>query len=148
MTAMGLLDRFKDWRLKRKTVRLTLGAVPLPTLIPDAEANLREIYAIHKRYKVVRYWEVLIMRADRDEFTMQFFPIFPNPEACLAIAHKGRHIIRFLPILGNAKELKEVNERLEKGKTFEMTFKTDPGMMSQEGLISIGVIDPAKAVEL
>ncbi|NIP36126.1 MAG: hypothetical protein GWN18_14350 [Thermoplasmata archaeon] len=145
---MGLLDRFRNWRLKHKTVRLTLGAVPLPTLIPDAEANLREIYAIHKRYRVVRYWEVLIMKADREEFTMQFFPIVPNPEACLAVAYKGRHIVRFLPILGDAKELKEVNAALERGKTFEMTFRTDPGMMSQEGLISIGVIDPAKAVEL
>jgi hypothetical protein len=145
---MGLVDQLKHWWLKRKTVRLTLGAVPLPTLIPDAEANLREIYAIHKRYKLVRYWEVLIMRADREEFTLQFFPLVPDPEACLAIAYKGRHIIRFLPILGNAEELKRVNEALEKGKTFEMTFQTDPGMMSQEGLISIGVIDPAKAVDL
>ncbi len=141
---MGLFDRFKHWRLKRRTVRLTLGAVPLPTLIPDAEANLRDIYAIHKRYKVVRYWEVLIMKADREEFTMQFFPLVADPEACLAIAYKGNHIIRFLPILGDPEELKDVHEALGKGKTFEMTFRTDPGMMSQEGLISIGVLNKDK----
>jgi hypothetical protein len=145
---MGLIDRYKHWRLKRKTVRLTLGAVPLPSLIPDAEQNLREIYAIHKGYKLIRYWEVLVLKADRNEFTLQFFPIVPEPEDCLAIAHRGKHIIRFLPVTGNAMELKEVHDLLGKGKTFEMTFETDPGMMSQEGLISIGVIDPAKAVEL
>jgi hypothetical protein len=129
-------------------VKLTLGAVPLPALIPDAEQGLREIYSIHKRYRLIRYWEVLILKADRDEFRMQFFPIVPEPEACFAIAHKGKHIIRFLPVVGNAKELEDVHSGLEAGKTFEMTFRTDAGMMSQEGLISIGVIDPAKAVEL
>jgi hypothetical protein len=145
---MGLIDRFKHWRLSRKTVKLTLGAVPLPTLIPDAERGLKEIYAVHKGYRVVRYWEVLILKADRDEYRMQFFPIVPDPEACLAIAHKRNHIIRFLPVVGDSKELEAIQTGLKTGKTFEMTFQTDPGMMSQEGLISIGVIDPAKAVEL
>ncbi|UCC94031.1 MAG: hypothetical protein JSW25_05050 [Thermoplasmata archaeon] len=129
-------------------MRLTLGAVPLPTLIPDAERGLNEVYAMHKRYKVVRYWEVLILKADRFEYRMQFFPLVPKPEACLAIAHKRNHIIRFLPVVGDADELQGVQDGLKEGKTFEMTFQTDPGMMSQEGLISIGVIDPAKAVEL
>ncbi|UCC93953.1 MAG: hypothetical protein JSW25_04615, partial [Thermoplasmata archaeon] len=62
---MGLLDRFRHWRLSKKTVRLTLGAVPLPVLIPDAEQGLNEIYSVHKRYKLIRYWEVLILKADR-----------------------------------------------------------------------------------
>ena len=145
---MGLMDRFKHWRLSKKVVRLTLGAVPLPTLIPDAEKGLQEIYSEHRGYRVVRYWEVLIMKADRDEYRMQFFPIVSKPEACLAIAHKRNHIIRFMPVVGDAKDLTAIQDGLKAGKTFEMTFQTDPGMMSQEGLISIGVIDPAKAVEL
>ncbi len=145
---MGLIERFRHWRLSKKTVRLTLGAVPLPALIPDAEEGMREIYSLHKRYRVIRYWEVLILKADRNEFRMQFFPIVPKPEACLAVAHKGRHIIRFLPVVGDAKELAGIHDGLKAGKTFEMTFQTDPGMMSQEGLISIGVIDRDKAVEI
>jgi hypothetical protein len=145
---MGLMDRFKHWRLSRKTVRLTLGAVPLPTLIPDAEKGLQEIFSLHKGYRFVRFWEVLILKADRDQYSMQFFPVVPKPEACIAIAQKRNHIIRFLPVVGDAGELERIQEGLKTGKTFEMTFQTDPGMMSQEGLISIGVIDPAKAVEL
>jgi hypothetical protein len=145
---MGLLDRFRHWRVSRKTVRLTLGAVPLPALIPDAEKGLKEVYSLHKGYRFVRYWEVLILKADRDEYRMQFFPIVPKPDACLAVAQKGNHIIRFLPVVGDPEELEGIQEGLKEGKTFEMTFQTDPGMMSQEGLISIGVIDPAKAVEL
>ncbi len=145
---MGIIDRFKHWRLSKKVVKLTLGAVPLPALIPDAEEGLREIYSVHKRYRVIRYWEVLILKADREEYRMQFFPIVPKPEACLAIAHKGNHIVRFLPVVGNAKELESIQDGLKAGKTFEMTFQTDPGMMSLEGLISIGVIDRSKAVEL
>jgi len=145
---MGLIDRFKHWRLSKKVVKLTLGAVPLPALIPDAEEGLREIYSLHKRYRVIRYWEVLILKADREKYRMQFFPIVPKPEACLAIAHKGNHIVRFLPVVGDAKELESIQDGLKAGKTFEMTFQTDPGMMSLEGLISIGVIDRSKAVEL
>ena len=145
---MGLIDRFRHWRLSKKTIRLTLGAVPLPVLIPDAEKGLREIYSVHKGYRLVRYWEVLILKADREEYRMQFFPIVPKPEACLAIAHKGNHIIRFLPVVGDIQDLDAIQTGLKAGKTFEMTFQTDPGMMSQEGLISIGVIDRDKAVEI
>jgi len=145
---MGLIDRFRHWRLLRRTVRLTLGAVPLPVLIPDAEEGLREIYSVHKGYRLIRYWEVLILKADREEYRMQFFPIVPKPEACLAIAQKRNHIIRFLPVVADVKELDAIQNGLKAGKTFEMTFQTDPGMMSQEGLISIGVIDRDKAVEI
>lgn len=145
---MGLIDRFRHWRLSKKTVRLTLGAVPLPALIPDAEQGLSGIYSVHRGYRLIRYWEVLILKADREEYRMQFFPIVADPEACLAIAHKRNHIIRFLPVVGDAKELEAIQQGLKAGKTFELDLRTDPGMMSQEGLISIGVIDRAKAVEL
>ncbi len=120
----------------------------MPTLIPDAEEGLREIYSVNKGYRLMRFWEVLLLKADREEYRMQFFPIVADPEACLAIAQKRNHIIRFLPVVGDAKELEAIQQGLKAGKTFEMTFVTDPGMMSQEGLISIGVIDRAKAVEL
>ena len=63
---MGLLDRIRLWRQRRKHIRITLGAVPLPTLIPDAEAGLAVIYSMHtkKGYKLFRFWEVLVLRAD------------------------------------------------------------------------------------
>jgi hypothetical protein len=147
---MGLFDRIRDWRASRNTIRLTVAAVPLPTLIPDAEAGLKEIYSLHtkKGYRLQRYWEVLLMKADRDEYKVQFFPIVASPQDCLAIATKRKHIIKFQPIVGDIKDLKAIQKGLLERKTFEMTLPTDPGMMSQEGLISIGVIDPNKAVEL
>ena len=139
---MGLLDRFRQWRLRHKAVRLTLGAVPLPTLIPDAEAGLREIYSIHtkKGYKLQVFWEVLILNADREHYKMQFFPVAPSPQDCLAIANKGRHIIRFMPVVADPEELDRVIKGLGGKKTFELEFRSDLGLMSREGLQSIGVL--------
>jgi hypothetical protein len=139
---MGLIDRFRDWRLRGKTVRLTLGAVPLPTLIPEAEAGLKEIYSLHtkKGYKLTKFWEVLLIRADGEQFRMQFFPVVPSPQDCLAIANKGRHIIRFMPVVADPAELDTVYKGLAGKETFEAEFKTDPALMSREGLRAIGSV--------
>jgi hypothetical protein len=139
---MGLRERFQQWLLRRRTVRLTLGAVPLPTLLPDAEAGLKEIYSLHtkKGYKLQVHWEVLILNADRDRYKMQFFPVAPSPQDCLAIANKGRHIIRFMPVVADPEELDKVVKGLGGKKTFELEFKTDLGLMSREGLQSLGVL--------
>ena len=119
-----------------------MGAVPLPTLIPDAEKALGEIYSNHtkKGYRLFRFWEVLIMKADKETFSVQFFPLVPQPDSCLAIANKGRHVIRFTPIVGDLRELERIQKGLDGKDTFELTFKTDMGMMSREGLKSIGAL--------
>lgn len=139
---MGIKERIRLWRLRRRTVRLTMGAVPLPTLIPDAEKALQEIYTVHtkKGYRLFRFWEVLIMKADTETFSVQFFPLVPKPDSCLAIANKGRHVIRFTPIVGDLRELERIQKGLVGKETFELTFKTDMGMMSREGLESIGAL--------
>ena len=144
---MGLLDRFRHWRLQRKTVRLTIGAVPLPTLLPDAEESLKEIYSIQtkKGYKLVKFWEVLIIRADREHYSVQFFPIAPSPDDALAIAVKGTHVIRYMPVVTDVKELDRIQKGLASKETFELTFETDLGMMSRPALESIGVLDKDKA---
>lgn len=144
---MGLLDRFRHWRLARKTVRLTLGAVPLPTLLPDAEEGLKEIFSIQtkKGYKLVRFWEVLIIRADREQYSVQFFPIAPDPNEALAIAVKGSHIIKYMPVVSDIKELDRIQKGLASKRTFELTFETELGMMSRQALESIGVLDKDKA---
>jgi hypothetical protein len=139
---MGLLDRLKLWRFGRKNLRLTLGAVPLPSIIPDAEAGLKEIYSIHtkKGYRLAKFWEVLVLSADKETYSMQFFPIVGSPQDCLAIARRGRHIIRFMPIVGNPEELDRIYKGLAGKETFELTFRTDMGMMSRNGLRSIGAL--------
>ena len=144
---MGLLKRFRQWRLERKTLRLTLGAVPLPTLIPDAEEGLKEIYSIQtkKGYKLVRFWEVLIIGADREQYSVQFFPIAPDPRDALAIAVKGSHVITYMPVVTDMDKLDKIQKGLAARKTFEMTLKTELGMMSRHGLESIGVLDKEKA---
>ncbi len=144
---MGLLDRYRQWRLRRKTVRLTLGAVPLPTLLPDAEESLKEIFSIQtkKGYKLVRFWEVLIIRADREHYSVQFFPIAPDPNDALAIAVKGSHIIKYMPVVSDIKELDRIQKGLASKRTFELTFDTELGMMSRPALESIGVLDKDKA---
>ncbi len=144
---MGLLDRFRFWRAGKRSVRLTLGAVPLPTLMPDAEASLKEIYHTHSRkgYRLHRYWEVLIIKADREEYRMQFFPIATEPDDCLAVAVKGNHVIRFVPLVVDKREMARLQEGMASRKTFELTFGTELGMMSREGLESIGVLDADKA---
>jgi len=144
---MGLLKRFRLWRLERKTVRLTLGAVPLPTLIPDAEEGLKEIYSIQtkKGYKLVRFWEVLIIGADRKQYSVQFFPIAPDPRDALAIAVKGSHVITYMPVVTDMDKLDKIQKGLAAKKTFEMTLETELGMMSRHGLESIGVLDKDKA---
>ena len=144
---MGFLKRFRQWRLERKTVRLTLGAVPLPTLIPDAEEGLKEIYSIQtkKGYKLVRFWEVLIIGADRKQYSVQFFPIAPDPRDALAIAVKGSHVITYMPVVTDMDKLDKIQKGLAAKKTFEMTLETELGMMSRHGLESIGVLDKDKA---
>lgn len=144
---MGLLKRFRLWRLERKTLRLTLGAVPLPTLIPDAEEGLKEIYSIQtkKGYKLVRFWEVLIIGADREQYSVQFFPIAPEPNDALAIAVKGSHVIKYMPVVSDMEKLDRIQKGLAAKKTFEMTLDTELGMMSRHGLESIGVLDKDKA---
>ena len=144
---MGLLKRFRLWRLERKTLRLTLGAVPLPTLIPDAEEGLKEIYSIQtkKGYKLVRFWEVLIIGADRDHYSVQFFPIAPDPNEALAIAVKGSHIIKYMPVVSDMVKLDRIQKGLAAKKTFELTLDTELGMMSRHALESIGVLDKDKA---
>lgn len=144
---MSPVERIRRWWLRRRTIKLTLGAVPLPTLIPDAEASLKEIYHTHSRkgYRLHRYWEVLIIKADREEYRMQFFPISPEPDDCLAVAVKGNHIIRFVPLVVDKGEMARLQEGMSSRRTFELTFGTELGMMSREGLESIGVLDADKA---
>jgi hypothetical protein len=139
---MGLLDRLRLWLTRRRTIRLTLGAVPLPTLIPDAEKGLREIYSIHtkKGYRLHVFWEVLVLSADKETYKVQFFPIASSPQECLAIATRGRHIIRFMPVVAHPDELEAVYEGLNRKKTFEMEFRTDLGLMSKEGLRAVGAL--------
>ena len=142
---MGLLERFRMWRLRKGTVRLTLGAVPLPSLIPDAEAGLKKIYSAHTKrgYKLYRFWEVLLLKADKESFSVQFFPLVSSPQDCLAIANRGRHVIRFMPLVGDPGELDRIYKGLAGKKTFELTFRTDTGMMSKEGLKAIGALPSA-----
>ncbi|MCJ2541001.1 MAG: 3-methyl-2-oxobutanoate hydroxymethyltransferase, partial [Candidatus Thermoplasmatota archaeon] len=70
------------------------------------------------------------------------------PQTAEVMKVRGKKRSEAERILADAKELEAIQQGLKAGKTFEMDFRTDPGMMSQEGLISIGVIDRAKAVEL
>ncbi len=144
---MGLLSRFRFWLSRRKTIRITLGAVPLPTLIPDAARNLKEIYSIHtkKGYKLAVFWDVLILKSDKETFSMQFFPVVSSPQDCLAIANRGKHIVRFMPVVGDPQELDAVYKGLAGKKTFEVEFHTDMGMMSREGLRSIGALSKKNA---
>ncbi len=139
---MNPIDRLRQWLRHRRTVRLTLGAVPLPTLIPDAERSLKEIYSIHtkKGYKLHVFWEVLLLDADRERYKMQFFPVAPSPQDCLAIANKGRHVIRFMPVVAVPEELDSIVKGLGGKKTFELEFTTDLGLMSREGLEAIGAL--------
>jgi hypothetical protein len=64
----------------------------------------------------------------------------PSPQDCLAIANRGRHIIRFMPVVGDPEELDAVYKGLAGKETFEIEFRTDMGMMSREGLRSIGAL--------
>jgi hypothetical protein len=116
--------------------------VPLPTLIPDAAAGLKDIYSIHtkKGYKLTTFWDVLLIRADADTYEMQFFPIVGSPQDCLAIAHKGKHVIRFMPVVADPSELDNIYRGLSGKKTFQAEFKTDPALMSREGLQAIGAM--------
>jgi hypothetical protein len=139
---MGLIDRLRLWRTRRRTVRITLGAVPLPTLIPDAERGLQEIYSIHTRkgYRLHVFWELLILSADKERYRVQFFPIAPSPQECLAVASKGRHIIRFMPVVADTKELDAIYKGLGAKRTFELEFRTDLGLMSRDGLRAVGAL--------
>jgi hypothetical protein len=137
---MNPLNRLRVWLRRRRLPRLTLGAIPLPVLIPDAERSLKEIYDNQRKkgFKVTVFWEVLVLSADKENYKMQFYPVTGTTQDCLALGLKGRHVVRFIPIVPDAEEQDVLQKSLTGTKTFELTFRTEPTLMSREGLVAIG----------
>jgi len=126
--------RLRLWWLRRRSLHLTLGAIPLPSLIPDARAALKDIYDRHRRrgYKVYVFWDVLILDANPSTYKMQFFPMSSNPQECLALGLRGKHMVRFVPLVADSGELDALYKGLLAKRTFEQEFKTDPMLMSPQ----------------
>jgi hypothetical protein len=129
---MPLLDRLRLWWLRRRNLHLTLGAIPLPSLIPDARVALKDIYDRHRKrgYRVYVFWDVLILDANPRTYKMQFYPVMSSPQECLAVGLRGRHMVRFVPLVADTGELDRLYKGLLAKRTFEQEFKTDAMLMS------------------
>jgi hypothetical protein len=133
---MGLWTRLRLWWIRKRSPRITLGAIPLPSLLPDAAASLKDIYGRHRKkgYRLQVFWDVLVIDANPDTYRMQFYPVLHNPHDCLAIGLKGKHLVRFVPLVSDPKELDELQRGLLGKRTFEQTFTTDPMLMDPRAL--------------
>jgi hypothetical protein len=132
--SMSALDRLRLWFVRRRSLHLTLGAIPLPSLIPDARVALKDIYDRHRKrgYKVYVFWDVLILDANAKTYRMQFYPVMSSPQECLAVGLRGRHMVRFVPLVADTEELDRLYKGLLAKRTFEQEFKTDPMLMSPQ----------------
>ncbi len=133
---MGPWDRLRLWWLRKRSGRITLGAIPLPSLLPDAAAALSDIYGRHRRqgYRVQVHWDVLVLDADERTYRMQFYPVTSSPTDCLALGLRRRHLVRFIPVVTDPKELDGLRKGMLGKKTFERTFTTDPMLMDPRAL--------------
>jgi hypothetical protein len=133
---MGPWDRMRLWWLRKRSGRITLGAIPLPSLIPDAAAALGDIYGRHRRqgYRVQVHWDVLVLDANDRTYRMQFYPVVSRPQDCLALGLRRRHLVRFIPVVSDPKELDELRKGLLGMEAFERTFTTDPMLMDPRAL--------------